>query len=413
MMKYGCIGEHLPHSFSKEIHAHLASNDYRLCELTPEELPAFMERRDFCGINVTIPYKKAVIPFLDWIDDAAREIGAVNTIVNREGRLYGYNTDFEGMRMMIRKEGIDPNGKKVLVLGTGGTSVTARAVAASMGAREVLSVSRSAKDGAVDYQTVYEAHTDAEIIINTTPCGMYPNIEGMPIDVSAFPRLAGVVDAVYNPLCTRLVLEARAHGALAVGGLYMLVAQAVKASSYFTGMEYGEDTVDDVFAKIYQRKQNVVLVGMPGCGKSTVGRLLAESMNKKFVDTDELVVSMSGKSISQIFAEQGEAAFRDLESEAISRAASEGGCIIATGGGAVLREENVTKLRQNGRIYFLDRPLEELIPTDDRPLAKTVESIKRRYEERYDIYCSCADEIVKTLGDPALTAAEIQRRDQI
>lgn len=409
-MKYGCIGEHLPHSFSKIIHGYLASNDYTLCELTPAEVGDFIQKHEFCGINVTIPYKQTVMPYLDEIDDVAREIGAVNTIVNRDGKLYGYNTDFGGMRAMILHEGIELNNKKILILGTGGTSKTARAVARSLGGGEIVTVSRTAKEGAISYEDAYLLHADAEIIINTTPCGMYPRTDAMPIDPDRFPRLSGVIDAIYNPLRSELIMWAKAKGVPATGGLYMLVAQAVLASSHFTGVAYGEDTVETVYQRVHSDRENVVLVGMPGSGKSTVGAILSNLMGRTLVDSDAWIEEKSGMKISDIFAQHGEAHFRALERKAIAEISAESGLIIATGGGAVLAEENVHALRKNGRICFLDRPLLELLPTDDRPLANSAEAIRKRYEERYHIYCACADEHVKTLGEAALTANEIIRR---
>ena len=411
-MKYGCIGEHLPHSFSKEIHAYLDTCDYTLCELAPAELDGFFARREFCGINVTIPYKQAVIPYLDEIDPTAERIGAVNTIVNRGGRLYGYNTDFGGMRALMMRAGIDPSGKKVLVLGTGGTSKTAVAVAKDLGAKEILTVSRTSRSGGISYSDACEKHGDAEIIINTTPCGMYPNVDDAPIDISCFPALCGVVDAVYNPLRTTLVSNAVRLGIPAVGGLYMLVAQAVLASAFFTERKYGRDVIEEIYQKVLSKKQNVVLIGMPGCGKTTVGGFIASMCGRELIDTDKQIAERSGLEIGEIFSRYGEAHFRRLECEAVREVAAKSGCIIATGGGAILNSKNVEALQKNGRLYFLDRPLEELIPTDDRPLASTVEAIQKRYLERYERYCASADEHIKTLGEAKLTAEEIIRRHE-
>lgn len=413
IMKYGCIGEYLPHSFSKLIHAHLASNDYTLCELTPDEVGAFLQKRDFLGINVTIPYKQTVMPYLDGIDEIAERIGAVNTVVNRNGKLYGYNTDFGGMRAMVLREGIELDGKKVLILGTGGTSKTARAVAASLGARETVTVSRSVKDGTVTYEEAYCRHADAEIILNTTPCGMYPNIGKTPIDLDRFERLSGVVDAIYNPLRSELVLWAQKRGIKATGGLYMLVAQAVLASTLFTGVEYDSGTMDRVYRAILADKENIVLTGMPGCGKSTVGAILAERLGRTLIDTDAWIVEKHQMTIPDIFKSYGEAHFRALEKEAIEEISAESGCIIATGGGAVLNGQNIHALKRNGRIYFLDRPLEELLPTEDRPTANSAEAIQKRYVERYSTYCRTCDEQIHTLGVAALTAEEIKRRHQL
>ena len=412
-MKYGCIGEHLPHSFSKVIHARLASHEYELCELTPNEVGAFMEQHDFCGINVTIPYKQTVIPYLDEMDEAARMIGAVNTVVNRDGKLYGYNTDFGGMRAMILREKLELKEKKVLIFGTGGTSKTARAVATDLGAAEIVTVSRFAKEGAITYEEAYALHGDAEIVINTTPCGMYPNINGIPADMERFSRLEGVVDAIYNPLRSELVLWAQERGIKATGGLYMLVAQAVLASSYFTGVAYGTDTMEEVYRQVFSSKENIVLIGMPGCGKSTVGSLLAESCGKRLIDSDTRIVEKSGMPIPEIFAKYGESGFRAQEHDVIEEIAAESGCVVATGGGAVLDPTNVHALRKNGRIYFLDRPLADLLPTDDRPLANSSEAIRKRFEERYEIYCRSADEVIRNFETAESTADEIKRRHNV
>ena len=410
-IQYGLIGEHLGHSFSKIVHAYLAEYDYELCELTPDEVDAFMMRRDFCAINVTIPYKGKVIPHLSYIDPQAEAIGAVNTIVNRDGKLYGYNTDFYGMSALIRKLGIDPRGKKVAVLGTGGTSKTAMAVAQAMGAREILKVSRTAKDGAIDYATLNAEHTDTEIVINTTPCGMYPNPDAAPICVRDFPSLEGVVDAIYNPLRPKLVLEAQAMGIPAEGGLYMLIAQAVRACEIFLDKTYPADTSDRIYRDILAQKENIVLVGMPACGKSTVGAILSGTLKREVLDLDACIVKFAGKSIPEIFAESGESGFRDLETQVLeAELAQRNGIVIATGGGAILRDRNVEALRRNGRLYFIDRPLADLLPTEDRPLASSAEAIKKRFEERYHRYCAVADMRVEVRGT-AESVAEAIRKD--
>lgn len=393
-MKYGCIGEKLGHSFSREIHHRLADYTYELKELTPEELGAFMERKEFSAINVTIPYKQAVIPYLSEISPQAKAIGAVNTIVQRDGKLYGYNTDFFGMRALILRAGIELAGKKVLILGSGGTSRTARAVAEDLSAREILVVSRTGKEG-ITYEEARSCHGDAEILINTTPCGMYPNIHSVPLELEDYPALEGVVDAVYNPLNTELVLRARARGIKAVCGLYMLVAQAAFAVEYFLDTKIAPETIEAVFQAVYSSKENIVLTGMPGSGKSTVGKLLAERLGRSFLDTDKLLVQRAGKTPAELIRAEGEPAFRDLESAVIrEEAAPMTGCIIATGGGAILRDENIKELKRNGRIWFLDRPLEEIVPTDDRPLSGNRAQLEARYRERYPRYCATADRII-------------------
>ena len=406
-LTYGCIGEHLPHSFSREIHEQIGGYAYELKELAPEELPAFMIARSFRGINVTIPYKQAVIPFLDEIDETARAIGAVNTVVNRNGKLYGYNTDLDGLTRLIRRVGLDLSGKKVLVPGTGGTSRTASFAAGQLGAREVLRVSRTGREGSLTYEDILRNHTDAEIILNTTPCGMYPEPDAQPLPLDPFHRLQGVVDVIYNPLRSRLVLDARSRGIPAEGGLYMLVAQAVRASEHFLDTAYPEDLTDRIYERILRKKENIVLIGMPGSGKSAVGKILAKKTGWPLADTDRLIVQEAGKSIPDIFREDGEPAFRDLESGIIRELSKQGGQIISTGGGAVLRPENVAMLRWNGRLFWLNRNPDDLVPTDDRPLADTEAKMKQLYIEREPVYRAAADVIIPVTGTPQQAAGQI------
>ena len=392
-MKYGLIGERLGHSFSKEIHALLGDYEYELCELAPEQLDRFMRAKDFLGINVTMPYKAAVIPYLDWVHEPAAEIGAVNTVINVDGKLYGYNTDYYGMAALFERAKIDARGKKAAILGTGGTAKTALAVLTSLGACEILCVSRGKSEGAIGYDELYEQHSDVEIIVNTTPVGMHPDVQGCPIDLSKLGSLIGVIDAVYNPTSTRLVCEARERGIRADGGLYMLVAQAAVASELFLG-ENGAASpynIEKIYAKIKAKKENIVLIGMPSSGKSTVGRLLASRLGRRFVDTDELITERIGMSIAEYFEKCGEAKFREVECEVIQELSTEDSLVIATGGGAVLCPENVSALKQSGKIYFIDRPLSDLIPTEDRPLSKDRWALEKLYEERYSIYCEACD----------------------
>ena len=411
-MKYGLIGEKLGHSFSKEIHALFGDYEYELREIKKGELDGFMKSRDFLGINVTIPYKEAVIPYLDWINEPAREIGAVNTVINCDGKLYGYNTDYSGMMSLFDHAEIDACGKKAVVLGSGGTSKTAQVVLKSLGAKEIIKVSRSGKNGAITYDELYKNHTDAEIIVNTTPVGMYPNIFDCPVDPAKFDKLSGVVDAVYNPINTTLVQKARKLGVRAEGGLYMLVAQAAVASELFLD-ENGNSHpyfIDKAYEETKSKKENIVLIGMPASGKSTVGKILAERLGRKFVDTDELIVEQIGMSIKEYFDLYGEEEFREVEAQVIRELASQGSLVIATGGGAVLRGENVSALKYNGKLYFLDRPLEKLVPTESRPLSSDRKSTKERYNERYSIYCDCCDVRIDASLDAEAVAEKIPEK---
>ena len=401
-MKYGLIGEKLGHSFSKTVHSKIASYDYELLEIPKTDIDSFMQKRDFCCINVTIPYKETVISYLDEISDEAKSIGAVNTIVNKNGRLFGYNTDFYGLSSLINKNSIEINNKTVLILGSGGTSKTANAVCESMNARKIFTVSRNGGEGFITYQQA--AAIDAEVIINTTPVGMFPNNFAVPISLDGFKNLEAVVDVIYNPLKTQLVLSAQRRGIKAVGGLYMLYAQAVKAAEIFTENEIKTHVFNDIF----KEKQNLVLVGMPSCGKTTFGKILSAELNKSFIDTDEEIIKRSGMPISEIFEKFGEKYFRDLESEVINDLSAYQGMVIATGGGAILREENVNALKQNGKIIFIDRPLSMLITTDDRPLSKSRELLEKRYNERYGIYSSVCDVKIKADGEINDTAKLIK-----
>ncbi len=404
-MKYGCIGERLSHSFSKEIHNALADYPYEIHEVAREDLDGFMEDADFLGINVTIPYKELVIPYLHSIDEAAKRIGAVNTVVKRDGGLYGYNTDFYGMTMLLAHAGVTVKDKTVAILGTGGTSKTAHAVCEALGAKKILTVSRAARKSVIDYAELKAIGGKIDVIINTTPVGMYPHQYEHPVEIDNFPKLSGVIDAIYNPLRSELVSAAKRKGIPAEGGLYMLVAQAVRASEIFLDTEYPENILEEVYSRILLSKENIVLVGMPASGKSTVGALLAEKLGRELVDTDELIVSAAGIEIREIFSARGESAFRDMETAAVRSASTKTASVIATGGGAILRDENVEALKQNGRLIFLDRPVEKLIPTESRPLASDVEAIRQRYSERYYRYCAVADEII----DCNREAAEVAR----
>jgi len=406
MSKYGCIGKKLTHSFSKEIHAQLADYEYQLIELSEEEIAPFFRKKDFSAINVTIPYKQTVIPYLDHVSEVAARIGSVNTVVNREGTLFGYNTDYYGMKALIEHAGIVVSEKKVLVLGTGGTSRTARVLAADLGASEIITVSRQKSDLYITYAEAITQHSDADIIINTTPSGMYPDCGSRPIDIRHFRNLEGVIDVVYNPLCTNLIIDAKERGIRAEGGLYMLVMQAVVAVEKFMDCSIPKEVADKVFTSILYSKENIVLSGMPGSGKSTVGRAICLP-GFTFVDMDDQIENQCGCTIKELIEDKGEAYFRDLESDAIREISGKSSMIISTGGGAILREENVRCLKQNGKIFFIDAELARLHATDSRPLSDTAEKLKKIYSERIAIYQNTADIIVPDLKKPEEEAAYI------
>lgn len=390
-MEYGLIGEKLGHSYSKEIHNQIGNYDYILKEIPKLELNSFMGKKDFKGINVTIPYKQDVIPFLDFIDDSAKEIGAVNTIVNKNGKLFGYNTDFLGLKRLILSLKLNLKDKKVLILGTGGTSKTAFSVAKSLGANQILKVSRKCDENFITYEDAIKNHKDAQIILNTTPCGMFPNINSSPIKLDNFEKLEGVVDVIYNPLRTELVLNAQKKGLIAQGGLFMLVQQAIAAAEYFFEQEIESKKAEMIYKNLLRKKQNIVLVGMPGCGKSTVGKKLAKELNREFFDTDVLITEKTGKSPSQIITEQGENTFREIETSICKDLSAKTGVVISTGGGVILRNENVFYLKNNGIMFFIDRNLEKIKATEDRPLSNSLDKLKQIYEVRYPIYKNNSD----------------------
>lgn len=401
-MIYGLLGKTLRHSYSKLIHERMGGYPYDLYETLEEGLEALVRRPDMGGFNVTIPYKQTVIPFCDGLTPAAQAIGSVNTLYHdAAGRLIGDNTDYFGFSYMARRAGITFAGRKVVILGSGGTSLTARRVAVDEGARGIVIVSRG---GADNYENL-DRHADAEILINTTPVGMYPRNEGVLVDPAMFPNCRSVLDVIYNPLKTNLILAAEDAGIPASGGLPMLVAQAAPAAERFSGRRIGENVIEETLDALTREVRNLVLVGMPGCGKSSIGALAAARSGRRFFDTDDMVVEMAGCSIPEIFAAQGEAAFRDLEAAAVAQAARESGCVIATGGGALLRGENRRALRQNSRIVYLERALDWL-PTDGRPVSQA-RRLEEIYRERLPLFLDVSDVTVANDDTPESVAARI------
>ena len=383
---YGLLGEHLPHSFSPQIHNALGNKDYSLFETTPENLDTFMKNHNFKGINVTIPYKKAVVPYLDVISPEAQKIGAVNTIKVKDGKLYGDNTDYFGFKYMVEKSEISVKDKKTLVLGSGGASLTVQAVLHDMGASEVVVVSRN---GDNNYVNMYIKHTDAQIIVNTTPVGMYPDNLNTLVDLDRFSNLSGVLDVVYNPLKTRLILDAEKRNIPCSAGLSMLVAQAKKAHEIFFDTVVANEICEKIERSLVLQMCNIVLIGMAGCGKSTIGKRLSELLRKELVDTDEMIVNTENKPIPEIFAEKGEDYFRWCENVAVNIAGKEKSQIIATGGGVITRPENYNSLKQNGIIVFINRDA-DLLPTNGRPLSQ-MHGVKALYEKRMPLYRQFAD----------------------
>ena len=412
-MEYGLIGGKLGHSHSPRIHQLLKGYDYCLRELTEEELPAFLAARDFKGLNVTIPYKQAVLPYCAALGHAAQRIGCVNTIVKRaDGTLFGDNTDYEGFLYTLRRRGIELKDRHVLVLGTGGTSLTVTAAAEDQGAASVTRVSRR---GEVNYENIYDLQ-ETEIIVNTTPAGMYPNNGKALVELSRFSRLRGVADVVYNPLITALRFQAEALGIPNAGGLPMLAAQARGAAERFTGEKISNEKLEEVCRTVAADVTNVVLIGMPGSGKTSVGKLTAKLLDRPFLDSDVVIEERAGCTIPELFEREGEEAFRKLETEVLSDLGKRSGVVIATGGGAVLRQENLPLLRQNGRIVRLRRPV-ELLPREGRPLSSSPERLRAMEAEREPYYSAAAEWTVDNTASPeeaaAALVAEFRRRGGI
>lgn len=393
-MKCGLLGSKLGHSYSPQIHSYLGAYSYELFEKQPDELEDFLKNGDFTGLNVTIPYKKAVIPYCAALSRRARELGAVNTIVRRaDGTLIGHNTDYFGFETMLHSSGLCVAGKKALVLGSGGASNTAVVVLKASGARVVV-ISRS---GSNNYDNLH-LHTDAAVIVNATPVGMYPNVGVSPIDLARFPALEGVLDLIYNPARTQLLLDAESRGLVSCNGLEMLVAQAKESAEWFSGSPISDDMIPAIHRKLKNQMENLILIGMPGCGKSTVGKFLAEKTGKTFVDADACLVEKAGKSIPEIFADVGESGFRALEREILAQLGKESGLVIATGGGCVTQARNYPLLHQNGTLIWLQREIAKL-PVDGRPLSQT-NDLAKMYEARKPMYTHFADYTVDNNGNP-------------
>ena len=400
-MKSGLLGRKLGHSYSPQIHSYLGDYSYELFEKEPDEVKNFVLNGDYHCMNVTIPYKKDVIPYLDRLSPQAVKMGSVNTVVrDKDGSLFGHNTDYFGFTSMVLRSGIPVAGKKVLVLGSGGTSNTAVKALEDLGA-QVIIISRSGEN---NYDNLH-LHTDASVIVNTTPVGMYPKTGTAPVDLKQFPKLEGVLDVIYNPARTQLLLDAEHLGLPNCNGLWMLVAQAKEAAEYFMDKTLPDSLIASIHHKLSMQMQNIVLIGMPGCGKSAIGASLAETLGRKFVDADAEIVRLAGKSIPEIFAGDGEDVFRDWETQALESLGKQSGLVIATGGGCVTKQRNYPLLHQNSTIFWLRRELDRL-PTDGRPLSQS-NKLSDLYAIRKPLYEAFADFTIDNNGTPQETIAAI------
>ncbi len=386
MRNCGLLGEKLSHSYSPQIHTYLGDYAYLLYEKEKDEVAAFMTEKPFDAINVTIPYKKTVVPFIGELSPVAERLGSVNTVVKRaDGTLFGHNTDYFGFSYMLDKAGISPEGKKVLVLGSGGASVTVCAVLRDRGAAEVIVISRS---GEHNYENI-SRHHDADILVNTTPVGMYPHPGASPVNLADFKSCTGALDLIYNPDKTAFLLQAEALGISHINGLAMLVAQAKESAEYFGDKPLPDSLIDSTTASLTKQQKNIVLIGMPGCGKSILGQELAEKTGRRFVDADDAIREKAGMSIPEIFEKVGETGFRAIETEVLAELGMQSGLVIATGGGCVTREENYPLLHQNGVLIWLRREIETL-PTDGRPLSQKG-NLAEMYKVRQPLYARFAD----------------------
>lgn len=392
MDKYGLLGEKLGHSYSPQIHAMLYPNEYRLCEVRPDGLADFLKNTELQGMNVTIPYKKDVIPLCAELSDTAARIGSVNTLVRGPEGWRGYNTDYDGFTYMIRHSGIDVRGKKAVILGNGGVSLTVRTVLSDLGAGEIRVISRRGED---NYDNL-SRHADAQLVVNATPVGMYPNNGSAAVDLAAFPQCEAVYDLIYNPAKTALLLQAEKLGLIWENGLGMLVAQAKRSAELFTGQRIDDGRVEEITRVLERQMGNILLIGMPGCGKSTIGETLARELVRPFVDADDELVKAAGMSIPEIFAREGETGFRARETQTLSQLCKRSGCVIATGGGCVTRPENLPLLRQNGSVVWIKRSL-DVLPTEGRPLSQA-NSAQKLFEERREKYAAFADVEIENDG---------------
>lgn len=382
---YGLLGEKLSHSYSPAIHKLLGGYDYALFEKSSDEIGVFLKSGEFDGLNVTIPYKKAVIPYLDALDESAKKVGSVNTVVRTGKKLTGYNTDYDGFLYLVKQSGIEFYNKKVLILGTGGASLAVNAVCKDLNAGEIIFISRSGEN---NYENL-EKHSDADVIINTTPVGMYPKNGISPVKLTAFTKLSAVYDIIYNPQKTKLIFGAEKLDIPAFSGLPMLVLQAKKACELFTGKAVSDEKAKQVINKISLSMKNIVLIGMAGCGKSSVGAALSRQLGREFTDTDSEIEKREKRTPAEIIKADGEAKFRQIETEVLKDCCKLSSKIIATGGGVVTVPENYESIKQNSVVIFINRSV-ELLPTDNRPLSQ-INGKEELFRKRLPLYRSFCD----------------------
>lgn len=395
-MEYGLIGENLEHSFSKSLHEDYLNTKYELISLKKEELKDFFIKKEFKGINVTIPYKKEVISYLDEVDPLVKRIGSCNCIINNNGKLKGYNTDYYGFKFLLEENEVSIENKNIAVLGSGGTYKTIKAVLEDLNANNIYCISRNKKDDNYTYEELLSLKVD--IIINTTPIGMYPNNYVNNIDLDKIENLELVIDVIFNPLRTKLLIDAKRKNIKTIGGLQMLVAQGIKSSELFLNKNYTLEEIRSCYFDLWVDKSNIVLIGMPMSGKSTIGHKLKEAFNKEFIDIDKEIVDKENKTINEIFEIYGEDYFRKLENELYTEYSKKNGLIISTGGGIVKNIDSIYKLKQNGLVVFIDRKIEKMIINNYRPLSKTKEDIERLYKERYELYLNNSDVKINNNG---------------
>lgn len=402
---YATIGRKLGHSYSEKIHRHFNRYDFSLVEVDPDDVRDFIRRAPYQGITVTIPYKQIALEESDCASPEAQRIGCANTLVRQpDGSLHAFNTDYPGFLNMARHAGVDFHDAKVLILGSGGTSLTTRTVARDHGAREIVIVSRS---GPVNYQNVADLHADADILINATPVGMFPNTDGLPLDLAPFPRLRAVLDVIYNPMRTRLTQLAAARGLPCGDALRMLVAQAFYAMEHFLHQKLDEAIIDETLAAIRRDTASILLVGMPGCGKTTIANALAKQLNRPCFDTDDAIIERIRMPIADFFAQRGEPAFRQIETEVIADLARQPSAIIATGGGAILSPVNRRNLRLNGFVFHLQRALSKLQLASGRPLSPDAAAVARLAQTRLPLYADAADAVIDNNASPDAAVSQL------